>query len=343
MIVQSIIENVAIFFIMMVPGIILKKCNMISDGFGKGLSNLVLYIAQPALIFMAYVRDFDKDILINSAYVLVFSVIAHTLFALVSFLVFKKAPNLKGRMLKFATIFSNAAFLGIPLIGAVLEADYPGSTLYASIYNITFNLFLWSLGVKICTEGRDVNSNGVDDFDDAQAELASSVGVNAKSGGSILKALIHPVTIAAAIGLIFFILPINGYITNTKIINDSLTMLKNLVAPLSMVVIGIRLADIDLRGIHRDSHMYIFLALRHIALPIAMVAIIKLVELCGLVIHPAVSTVIVIMAATPAASSATMFAEKYNCDAAYVSKLVAISTILSIATMPLVMFVFNIL
>lgn len=343
MIVQSIIENVAIFFIMMVPGIILKKFNMIPDGFGKGLSNLVLYIAQPVLVFLAYVRDFDKDILINSAYVLVLSVVSHTLFSVVAFLVFKKAPDLKGRMLKFATIFSNAAFLGIPLINAVLEESYPGSTLYASIYNITFNLFLWSLGVKICTDGRDDDGNGIDDYHDAKTELANQVGSKTKSGGSIIKALLHPVTIAAAIGLVFFILPINRYVTETKIIFDSLTMLKNLVAPLSMVVIGIRLADMDFKGVHKDKYMYVFLALRHLLLPIAMVAFIKLIELTGLVIHPAVSTVIVIMAATPAASSATMFAEKYNCDAAYVSKLVAISTILSIATMPLVIFIFNLL
>lgn len=349
MIVQSIIENVAIFFFLMIPGIILKKCNMISDGFGKGLSNLVLYIAQPVLVFMAYVRDFDKDILINSIYVLVLSVVSHTLFSVVAFLVFKKTPDLKGRMLKFATIFSNAAFLGIPLINAVLESDptsplyYPGSTLYASIYNITFNLFLWSLGVKICTDGRDADGNGIDDYHDAKIEFAQQVGAKTKTGGSIIKALLHPVTIAAGLGLIFFILPINRYITETKIIFDSLTMLKNLVAPLSMVVIGIRIADIDLRGVHKDKHMYSFLALRHLVLPLAMVALIKLVELCGIAIHPAVSMVIVIMAATPAASSATMFAEKYNCDAAYVSKLVAISTILSIATMPLVIFIFNLL
>ena len=71
--VLSIINSVAILFIMMIPGVILKKCNMISDGFGKGLSNFVLYIAQPALIFVAYLKDFSMDILVNSLWVLLFS------------------------------------------------------------------------------------------------------------------------------------------------------------------------------------------------------------------------------------------------------------------------------
>ena len=43
--ISDLITNVAILFLMMIPGIILKKCKLIGDGFGKGISNLVLYIA----------------------------------------------------------------------------------------------------------------------------------------------------------------------------------------------------------------------------------------------------------------------------------------------------------
>ncbi len=332
----EVIYNVALLFIMMIPGILLKKLKMVPDGFGKGVSNLVLYIAQPALIFLAYVRDFDGEILKNSAYVFVFSIVAHVLFAAVSMLFFRKAPDGRRRMLRFATIFSNAAFMGIPLISAVLEAQYPGATLYASIYNITFNLFLWSLGVYICTSKRDTNKDGVDDYKEvASLKKNESDDHKVKDGsGSILKALYHPVTIAALLGLAIFILPINGYIP--ELVTSSLSMLKNLVAPLSMVVIGLRLADIDFHGILKDLNMYIFLALRHIILPLAVLGIIKLICLCGLEISDLVTTVVVILASTPAASSATMFAEKFDCDAAYVSRLVAISTILSIVTMPII-------
>ena len=65
------------------------------------------------------------------------------------------------------------------------------------------------------------------------------------------------------------------------------------------------------------------------------------VRLIGIEVSATVSTVLVIMSATPAATSATMFAEKFDCDAAYVSKLVAFSTILSIASMPLVVMFAN--
>ena len=332
----AIIYNVAILFMMMIPGFLLKKLNMIPEGFGKGLSNLVLYIAQPALVFLAYLKDFSKEILINSIYVLVISIVAHALFAAIAIPVFKKASDAEARMLKFATIFSNAAFMGIPLISVVLEDTYPGATLYASIYNITFNLFLWSLGVAICTKGRDINCDGVDDYREVSSltpDTDESDTVK-NSSGSILKAILHPITIAALIGLVFFILPINGYVPSIMV--EALTMLKNLVAPLSMTVIGIRLADMTFRGMLRDTYMYIFLALRHLALPLLVLGLIKLLSLIGIEIPYIATMVCVILAACPAASSATMFAEKFSCDAIYVSRLVAVSTLLSIITMPLI-------
>ena len=336
-VVVKIIYNVALLFIMMIPGVLLKKLKMVPDGFGKGLSNLVLYIAQPALIFLAYVRDFDAEILRNSAYVFALSIVAHALFAVFAMLCFKGAADAQRRMLRFATIFSNAAFMGIPLISVVLEEAYPGATLYASIYNITFNLFLWSLGVFICTSNRDTNADGVDDYKEVSSTKVNKNDDNkVKDGsGSILKAIYHPVTIAAIIGLVFFILPINTYVPG--LVTESLTMLKNLVAPLSMVVIGLRLADMKFDGVLKDKHMYLFLAMRHVILPLIIIAIIKLLSLCGINVEYVVSMVVVILAATPAASSATMFAEKFDCDAQYVSRLVTISTILSIATMPLLL------
>ena len=319
----KVIYNVALLFIMMIPGILLKKCRLSTDGIGKGISNLVLYIAQPALIFLAYLRPFDKEILINSAYVLGLSIAVHIIFSVVAMNCFKKSPDSARRMLRFATIFSNAAFMGIPLISAVLEDTYPGATVYASIYNITFNIFLWSLGVYICTDKRDVNENGIEDDEE-----------HIKKGASPLKALYHPVTIAAVIGLVFFVLPIDGYVPG--LFTEAFTMLKNLVAPLSMVVIGLRLADMDFRGIFKDKQMYLFLLLRHILLPLASLGVVKLV---GLIIDipTVVQMVIVIMASAPAATSATMFAEKYDCDANYVSRLVTVSTLLSIVTMPLIL------
>ena len=78
----------------------------------------------------------------------------------------------------------------------------------------------------------------------------------------------------------------------------------------------------------KDGYMYLFLALRHAVLPLLVLGIIKLAISCGIPIGNEAAEVVIIMAATPAATSATMFAEMYDCDACYVSRLVVLSTLL---------------
>lgn len=326
----KLIFNVAILFLMMIPGIIMKKCRLCDGAFGKGLSNLVLYIAQPALIVFAYLGFSGEGIWLNALMVLLLSILAHVIFAIHALLLFKKAPDGRRRMLRFATIFSNAAFMGIPLISAVIG---PEATIYASIYNITFNMFLWSLGVYLCTADRDEDGDGVTDGD-----VLTEYGEHKKKNPiSWVKVIFHPVNVASYVGIIILALGVGKYVP--ELVYDSFEMLKNLVAPLSMVVLGLRMADMDFRGIFKDLEMYKFLLLRHICLPLVTLLFIKLITLVGVNVSETVSSCVLIMASAPAATSATMFAEKYDCDALYVSRIVAVSTLLSVATMPLVMWI----
>ena len=50
--VGQLIFNVALLFIMAVPGIILRKADLVPGGFGKGVSNLVLFIANTLSAFL---------------------------------------------------------------------------------------------------------------------------------------------------------------------------------------------------------------------------------------------------------------------------------------------------
>ena len=336
--ISDLIFNVLVLFILMLPGVILKTCKMVPDGFGKGVSNLVLYIAQPALIVSAYLscEKSLSEIWQDVVWVLILSLIAHTLFSAVALLLFKKAPEHMRKMLRFATIFSNAAFMGIPLVQAIFY-DKPEAAIYASIYNITFNLFLWTLGVHICTResGKDLDGDGDSDVKD---ELLSAMR-HTKASSSLIKLLLHPVTLASLVGVILLATGVNyQFLTDAGLglVGDVILKLAYLVAPLSMLVLGLRIPDLKPKAALADKFAYLFLFLRHLALPLIVVGIIHLLTLCGLNIGEEVILVTVIMASAPAATSATMFAEKYGCDAAYVSCLIVISTLLCIATMPIV-------
>ena len=109
-----------------------------------------------------------------------------------------------------------------------------------------------------------------------------------------------------------------------------------------MVLIGLRLAEIDFRGILRDKQMYWYLVLRLLISPALIWGVMRLCTLVGLLNDGVVMTVILLSAATPAATATTMFAEKYDGDSVYASKLVSVSTILSLVTMPTVALLLNV-
>ena len=339
--IKLLILKVGVLFIAMLPGLVMKKCKLCQDTFGKGISNLILYIAQPALIIQAYLScesRFDEIWGLCLA-TFILSIVVHVIFSAVSLSLFGKTHEGKRKMLRFATIFSNAAFMGIPLVKAILGSE---AAIYASIYNITYNLFLWTLGVHLCTrrEGEDMDGDGDSDMRDSLLSAHRAM----KNEASIKKVLVHPVTLASVIGLTALIFGIGTFeleMNGLSIINESLSDLASLVAPLSMVVIGIRLADVKLKGMFNDVGMYVFLVMRHLVLPLSIIGVIFLSSTIGITVNETVSTVILLLAAAPAAASATMFAEKYDCDAVYTSRLVVVSTIISIGTMPLIMLLAN--
>lgn len=321
----ALIYRVGILFLLMVPGILLRKCKLASDTFGKGLSGFVLYLAQPSLVFLAYLQPYDASLLRGAGWVLLFSVIAHALFAVVALLCFRKTDDARKRMLQMTTVFANAAFMGIPLIGVLFGKV---GLLYATVYNIPFNLVLWSLGSYICSHKQDLNRDGVNDAHDRALARKEALA-------TLRRAFLHPVTLAAFLGMLFFFLPIEDKIPT--LLTEALDMLADTVAPLSMVVIGLRLADTKLGRIFCEWQTYVFLALRHLVMPFAILLLLKGAASLFPGVDNTVMSIVIILAACPAASSATMFAERYGCDAAYAGKLVTISTALSIITMPLLL------
>ncbi len=302
-------RSVLLLLLMMLPGILMKKIKMAPEGFSKGLSNLVLYIAQPALIIAGFIQPYDRAVLIRAGMVLLFSVLAHLLFAGIAFLVYRRGELGRRRVQQFATCFTNAGYMGIPLI-AMLCGD--GAAIYASVYTIVFHLFVWTLGCFIYTGDRQYIS--------------------------VKKGLLNPAVISIVFGVLIFLLPIDSFFTAGgsfvgTLLYELIGNLKALVAPLSMLIIGIRLADIEVRSILRDWEMYKFLLVRMFLSPALVFVLLLLVKWIGYY-DPTVSTVVLLCSAAPSATATSMFSELYGGDSVYAGKLVAASTILSIASMP---------
>ena len=289
----------------MIPGYLLRKFKVGGPTFAKDLSNLILYVAQPAMIVVAFVRDFDKEVAINAAGVLVFSFIGHTIFYLIAKFLFRSAPHEIAKIYRFGVIFSNSGYMGIPLIKAILGDS---AAIYASVYIIAFNFFTWSLGCLIYSED--------------------------KSYISPRKMFVNPATIPIYIGIIVFLLPINQYIPGVVV--DAMDKFSGVVAPMSMMLIGMLLADVKLKTAFIDRYLWEALAVRLLVFPALIWGVVKLVSLTGIYNSEIATAVTLICAATPSAAATGMFATQFGCDTQTASKFVSISTIFSILTMPVV-------
>lgn len=302
--IATLFKQVLLLILMLIPGVILYKAHFGEEKFAKGLANLVLYIAQPMMIVSPYIRDFDPRLLPGMIGVAVFSVLGHLLFFAVARLCFKKVPIEKRRVLQFAVLFSNAGYMGIPLIEALLGSD---AAIYATVYTIGFHIFVWSVGCYLYTGDRKYISPK--------------------------KMLLNPAAISVYVGLLFFFLPVNRFLPEIAI--SAVDMLKVLVAPLSMMLVGFHLAHADLRGIFRDAALWQCILLRLFVCPLLIFGVMKLVALTGLYRSEVAFTVVLLSSATPAATAVSMFAEKFDCDTVTAGKVVPISTVCSLLSMPL--------
>lgn len=303
----ALFRAVFLLFLMIVPGFIMRKARLASDSLPLGFTNTILYITQPAMIIAGFFRARDMEILKNAALVLILSFVTHVMFLFAVKLFFRGAEKETRKVYHFGTVFSNAGYMGIPLISMVLGDE---AAIYASVYIVAFNFFCWSFGALIYSEDRSYISPK--------------------------KMLVNAATVPTVIGIIFFVTNLYSVIPETVTVftYDALTMLKNTVAPMSMMIIGMRLADLELKGAFRDRYLYLGLALRLVIFPLGAFALLIICKLLGIYSETAF-TVVLICSATPVASATCMFAEKFNSDSRTASKFVSISTVLSLATMPL--------
>lgn len=306
---------VLLLFMMIIPGFILKKTKLADDKLPLGFTNTILYITQPAMLVVGFFRPYDGKIMRSAVIVFVLTFVIHAFFIFASKFFFKSSPKETAKVYRFGIAFANAGYMGIPLITMIFGTE---AAIYASVYIIGFNFFAWSLGCVIYSED--------------------------KSFISPKKMFVNAATIPTFIGILIFVTNLYSYLPSvvSSFTGEVLEMLKDTVAPMSMMIIGMRLADLKLKGAFKGADFYLALALRLMILPAATFGILFLCKLLGFYDMTAFS-VVLICASTPAASATCMFAERFNSDSVTASKFVSISTILSLLTMPLMALLLNLL
>ncbi|MBO4364555.1 MAG: AEC family transporter [Clostridia bacterium] len=309
--------------ILLIPGFLFRKLKIAPEegGLAKGISNIILYVAQPAMLISPYIRDFDSKILVNMGFAVLFSFLCHTLFMVPALLVFglgkkaggdeagltdeEKRRDLSTRVLRFAAVFGNCGYMGIPLIRNLLGDE---ATVYATVFNIGFQIFLWTFGCLIATGN--------------------------KKYVSFKKIILNPATISIFIGLIMFFTPLNRYVPG--VVTGVLDMLKETVLPLSMFVVGFHMAGNRAKSFFTDGRMWVSMALKLLACPLLSFGLLKLFSAMGIYNGFEVAVTVLLCSATPCATVTSIFSEKFDLDRELAGRIVPLSTLISMATLPLV-------
>lgn len=288
-------------FLIMLIGLFFRKKNIISAEGKKNLTDLVIYLILPCNIVKSFMIVFDNDTLKKFGTVFVVSVLIQIVCAILARLLYNHIAPAHRKVLQYATVASNAGFLGNPVAEGVFGSM--GLAL-ASVYLIPQRIVMWSAGVSYFTKGTE----------DARVHQKS-----------VLKRIItHPCIIAVVIGLIFML----GQVQLPSFLDAALKDIGNCNTAMSMLVIGTILADVSPREL-LDRSIFLFSGLRLLLIPLLVYA-----GCLVCAVEPLVTGVSVLLAAMPAASTTAILAAKYDGDAAYASKCVVTTTVLSLLTTP---------
>ena len=300
MIAYLLARQITQLFIIMCLGFLMVKAKLLSSKDSKTLSILIVYIICPCTILNAFQIEYSAEKAGGFLLAVCSAVILHILlFAVIALL--DRFFHFK-RIEKASIMYSNAGNLIIPLVTAILGEEY---VIYASAFLVVQLFVIWTHG-KSLIEGR----KSLD-----------------------LKAVVTNVNlIASVLGLMLFLL----HIRLPGILGSTLKSVGSMVGPLSMMMIGMILAGTDIVSMIRGKRIWIISFLKMIVTPLILLLIMKFSGIASF--NPQGTTIIYISllaTMTPSAATVTQMAQLYDQDVDLATGINTITTLLCIATMPL--------
>ena len=241
-----ILQQMMIFALMMLIGIGARRCGMITQTNQKQLSAIVVNIANPALIISGSITEGERiqewELLsATGVAIIVFAVMILLAYFLAPFLGFRREERC---VIRLMFIFSNIGFIGMPMVSGIYGER---ALIYVTLFLIIYNVLFYTFGVF--TLGSCMEKKGKVDF----------------------SKLFNPGVLACGISLLLYL----GNIALPYILTESVTMLSQLTGPLSMMIIGAALLDINLWETFTDVRMLVLAALKMLILPVILLLILK--------------------------------------------------------------------
>lgn len=319
--VRVILEQVLIMALFAAIGYILVKVKKLEPSASKSISNVLIYGVTPGVIIHALQREFDITRARMLLLSFILSAMAFAVFILAAQLLCRRGKRQNIGCDRFAMTLPNAGYVGIPLVQAVLGEE---GVFLLTAYLVCFNLLMFSYGrFQLLRDGE---------------ELGAIEGPVRVSGPMLRQCLINPATISVAVG-------VSLYLLNIRLPDVLLSVtsgLAGLNSVLSMLLIGMFLSLTNMSSVLRFRRGYLISAMRLVALPAVVMALLLLPDVSRFTNDPYLSlTTIFILSCTPSAVATSFMGELCGANHLYAAKMVIISTLMSVVTLPLMLLVWD--
>lgn len=315
--ISVILTQMVKLFLMILLGTVLAKIGILDVHTKQKLTKLLLYVTTPLMIIDAF---YDRLLMVEAqsdtqelgvGYLFAMSFLFYALMLLLSLvLVFAiRVPKEKRRLYLFMTIFGNVGFMGFPVVTAVYGNE---GLFYSAILNCAFNIIIYTFGVILMTAG------------------TTEKGSNLLHTIQWKKLLLSPAVLCSAVAVIIF----SCRIHLPSILTDTFDTLGGLTSPLAMLVVGANLAGMKVKEMVSDWKLDLYVVLRQIALPLVFWLAIRLFTT-----HPVLAPVWLLLSGMPVANTTALFATEYKGDETLASKGIFLSTLLSLASFPLIIWI----
>ena len=291
-----LVKQMFIFLVMMIIGFYMAKKGIVEEKATNCISWLIVNVANPAMIIYGSV-DGNLDQKTFLFILALSSGMYVSLIVLAEILIplFHFKEEQIG-VYKVLMTFSNMGFMGFPIMSAMFGAK---SLLYAAVFMLPFNLLIYTYGVY-------------------------------RFGGKItLREILKKCCNTGVIAVILMLVIALCHITLPGVIIQMTSMLSNLTGPLCMIIIGASFVEISLKDSLCDVKLLLFSVLKLIVLPLIIMFFVR-----HITENQMLQNVTFIIVATPCASMSALLAQQCNGDYFTASKGIAVTTVLSVVTMP---------
>jgi malate permease and related proteins len=202
----------------------------------------------------------------------------------------------------FASIFTNSGFMGIPLVLALFSQE---AVFILSPFLSWLFVIQWTLGIVVITG--DIKSM------------------------SFKKVILNPVILATIFGIIVYALQIHV----PEVVNEFLSRIGAMLMPVAMIVLGSTFVNISFKKMLRDSRVWVMVLVRLFVLPLFVVLALTFIAKD----YELVAYTLLVAMSAPIGANVAILAQQYDRDTQLAASQIMMTTLFSIISMPLMVWI----